>query len=167
LSSADEELKAEFDRHAQALKQYEAEIEHLEDMLDGDQKEHLSTEQDHKRKLTRIEDETAKTISDYDYQMTEKTRTYTRLKEMYEAESASLRSVSAKATELVAERTAYEKAIAEEEARVAALALLRHNAAVKIQSLIRGFLVRRRLKREREKAAGKKGGKKAAPAKKK
>ena len=84
----------------------------------------------------------------------------------YEAESASLRAVSAKTEALIAERTAHEKAIADEEARVAAIALRRFQAAVKIQSLIRGFLVRRRIKREKDKAAGKKGGKKAAPKKK-
>ena len=167
MSAADDELKAEFERHATALKKYEAEIERLESKLDSDQKENLCSEQDHKKKLIRLEDETAKTISDYDYVMTEKTQTYTRLNEMFEAESASLRSVSAQNAALVAEREAHERAIADEEARVAAIALRRFQAAVKIQALIRGFLVRRRLKREKDKAAGKKGSAKKAAGKKK
>ena len=109
-NSADEEMRAEFERHGQALKQvlsqlgsfllsfcskfqcicavetttqYLAEIEHLESKLADDQTEHNEAEQDHKKRLTRLSDETTNIISDYDYNMTEKTRTHTRLNEMY------------------------------------------------------------------------------------
>ena len=162
--AADDETRAENERHARTVKEQKAEIERLQSRLDSDQKEHQEGEADRKKRLVRLADECDKTISDYDYQMMEKTKAYTRLREMYEAESATLRDIGAKAAALVAEREAFEKAVADEEARLAAIALQRFKAAVLIQKLMRGWLVRNRIKKEKAaaaaKAAKKAGGKK-------